>query len=190
MVGDGVSETAPAGRSWAPVNWTLLGLVVVALVVYVVVLAQGVKVIPGTSPAEHAEHGYQAVTAAANAEAAAFLTVDYKNMDKLQEKVLAGATGTFKQQYVATRTNLKTSAVTTKTVATPTIRQVAISKLSGGKATVFVAADLVRKNIDTAKSKATKACPHSGATCLYFRFKLGLTDTADGWKLSSVDFVS
>lgn len=185
-----MSPTTPTGRSWRPVNLTLLGVLVVVLVAYVVVLAAGVRVLPGTSPAERAEKGYHAVTAAATTQAKAFLSVDYRRMDALQAAVLAEATGAFKKQYAATRANLKSSAQQTKAVAVPTIRQVAISKLSGGRATVFVAADEVRTNINTTKSKATKACPHKGATCLYFRFKLSLTDTADGWKLSGVDFIS
>lgn len=171
-------------------NAVLAALVVLAIAAYVTVEVAGVRVIPGTSPAEHAEQRYDDVRAAAVERAKDVLTIDYKHMDDLQDKVLAGSTGAFKKQYTATRSSVKTSAKAAKAVAVPTIREVAVNRLSGSKATVYVAADLVRSNSRTRKVKATKTCPHKGAVCLYFRFKLGLTDTAGGWKLSKLEFVS
>lgn len=185
-----MSPSTSAGRSWQPVNVTLLAVLALACLVFLTLLVAGAAVLPGTTPANRAEQRYEAVTTAAAAQAKAFLSVDYRTMDALQAKVLAEATGSFKQQYAATKSNLKASAKATKAVAVPRIRQVAIGKLANRRATVFVAADEVRTNINTTKLKATRACPHKGATCLYFRFKLAMTETAGGWKLSGVDFIS
>ena len=100
------------------------------------------------------------------------------------------STGTFRKQYSAARVNIKAAAESARVVATPTVREVGINQLKDGKATAVVAADLVRKNSSTKKKKATKNCPHAGATCLYFRFTVELTKPADGWKLSDVEPVS
>lgn len=185
-----MSDAAGAGRVWTWLNVVLCALVVAVLVYTVVVATAGVSAVPGTSPAERAQHRYAQVQADASTDVAAFLRIDYKSMDPLQAKVLADSTGTFRKQYEQTKVNLKAEAESAKTMSTPTIRQVGVNQLNGERATVFVAADMVRSNVSTTKIKATKACPHAGATCLYFRFKIGLTLVGGSWKLSSVDFIS
>ena len=62
---------------------------------------KGAAAAPGDSKAEALSQQYKDVTEAAEAETLAFLTVDYKNMDPLIQKVLDGATGNFKAQYAA-----------------------------------------------------------------------------------------
>ena len=58
---------------------------------------KGAAATPGDSKAEALSQQYEDVTEAARAETLAFLTVDYKNMDPLIAKVLAGATGTLQE---------------------------------------------------------------------------------------------
>jgi len=171
-------------------NLVLAGLAAVALVVLLVLAIAGRGVLPGTSPADRASKQYDAATKAAGVAMDAFLSVDYHNMDKLQDRLMALSTGAFKTQYAAAQVNIKATAQAARVVATPTIKDVAIDQLSKGKATAVVAADLVRSNKATTKQKATARCPHKGASCLYFRFKVDLTQTTDGWKLSGVEPVS
>jgi len=172
------------------VNAVLAGLAALALVVLLVIAIAGRSVLPGTSPADRAAKNYTAAEDAAKSAMDAFLTVDYRNMDKLQDTLLKLSTGSFKTQYAAARVNIKATSQAARVVATPTVRDVAVSQLSATKATAVVAADLVRSNKATKKETATKACPHAGATCLYFRFTVQLAKTADGWKLSGVEPVS
>lgn len=168
----------------------LAAVLVLAIAAAIVVAIGGRKVLPGTSPADRSEKQYVAVTGAARTALDAFLSVNYKDMDPLQDRLLNLSTGSFKKQYSAARVNIKAAAQTARVVATPTVREVGINQIKDGRATAVVAADLVRKNSATKKVKATKSCPHAGAKCLYFRFTVELTKTADGWKLSDVEPVS
>jgi Mce-associated membrane protein len=169
----------------------LLGVLVLALVAYLLVLlAGGAKAVPGTTRGERAQQRYDAVTAAARKEVTAFLRVDHTNMDPLLDAVLDGATGQFKQQYAATRSSLKAAAQQAKATSTGRVKEVGVTELKGRTATVFVAADAVVTNTTTAKNPATAACPHTGAGCRFYRLKVGMAETGDGWKISSLDFVS
>ena len=69
----------------------VLALVLVAT--SVLLFTKGAAAAPGDSKAETLSRQYEDVTAAAREQTLAFLTVDYKNMDPLTDKVLAGATG-------------------------------------------------------------------------------------------------
>ena len=97
-------------------------------------------------------------TEAPREQTRAFLTVDYKNMDPLIEKVLAGATGTFKEQYERREANLKATAQQGRSVATGKVREVGIGDIDGDTAIVFVAADgsVTNKNTEgQGRSRAT-----------------------------------
>jgi Mce-associated membrane protein len=175
---------------WRWVN-VVLGVFALGLAVWLVLLlAVGPSVLPGTTKGERAAQKYDDVTAAVGKEVRAFLHVDYKKMDPLLDAVLDGATGKFRQQYAATRPGLKTAAQQAHATSTGTVKEIGISDLQGASATVFVAADAVVTNKSTTKTAATKACPHQGAVCRFYRLKVGMTHTADGWKMSSLDFVS
>jgi len=123
---------------------------------------------------------YRAVTKAADDETKAFLTVDYQNMDPLIDKVLAGATGSFKSQYSGARTNLKTSAGTAQAVSTGNVLATGVSDLDAKHAVVFVAANSSVRN----KSTKGKSEPR------YYRLKLTMTHEGGQWKTSDLEFVS
>lgn len=184
-----MTEAAKPGRS-AWLTWVLCALVLALLGYLVVVLAVGARAVPGTARAERTAQQLDDVRAAARAEMSAFLEVDYRDMDPLFAKVLDGATGTFKKQYAASQVDLRAAAQTARAKSSGTVRKVGISRLSGRSALLFVAADSVVTNRQTAKVKATKECPHAGAACRFYRFKIQMTRTADGWKMSSLDLVS
>lgn len=185
-----MDDARAAGRNWARLN-AFLGVLVVALLAYtVIVLVKGNAVTPGTTQAERTSREYDAVTAAATREIDAFLHVDYKDMDPLISSVLAGATGEFKAQYDANKVNLKAAAQSAQATSSGKVRAVGISDIDATSAVVFVAADSVVANKSTTRQKATATCPHAGSGCRFYRFKLGMQKTADGWKMSKLDFVS
>jgi len=123
---------------------------------------------------------YAAATKAAEDETVAFLTVDYTNMDPLIEKVLAGATGSFKTQYAGARNNLKSSAQTAKAVSSGKVLATGVGDIDDDNAVVFVAADSQVKN----KSTKGKSEPR------YYRLKLTMKRDAGQWRTSNLEFVS
>ncbi|WP_310963715.1 hypothetical protein [Nocardioides terrisoli] len=176
------------GRTLGPVNLVLGAVLLGVVAALVIVLVQGPS--PQAEATRGASQRYAAVKAATSKEVAAFLDVDYRDMDPLIAKVLAGATGKFRAQYSHTKVNLKAAAEAAKSVSTGKVRQVGLTDVGASTATVFVAADAVVKNSSTGKQRATKQCPHAGAVCRYYRLKIEMTHTAQGWKMSGLDFVS
>lgn len=155
-------------------------LVALLLIVTTVLLfTKGAAATPGDSRAEALSRQYDAVTEAARKETLAFLTVDYKNMDPLIAKVLAGATGTFKEQYDRTKVTLKASAQQSEALSTGKVLSVGISDIDDGNAVVFVAADSQVTN------KATKGKPQPR----YYRLKLTMVRKDDRWLTSNLQFV-
>lgn len=183
--------TEPAtGRSWTWLNPTLVALLVLVLALTAVVWFSGPGVLPGKTSAQRAADSYGAVRDAARKEVGAFLTLDYKNMDPLVQKVLDGATGKFRKQYRASKVGLESAARSARVEASGKVRYVGIDRLRGKTATVFVAADGVVSNKHTEKVQSTRACPHDGAVCRYYRFKIEMTSTPEGWKISDLGYVS
>ena len=120
------------------------------------------------------------MTKAAKAETLAFLTIDYKNMDPLIDKVIAGAAGDFKQQYAGARANLKSSTQQAQAVSTGKIKGVGVGDLDDNTAVVFVAVDSQVIN----KSTKGKGVPR------YYRLKLTMVHQGSKWLTSNLEFVS
>ena len=155
----------------------VLALVLVATTA--LLFSQGAAATPGDSKAEVLSRQYKEVTSSARKETLAFLTVDYTDMDPLIEKVLAGATGPFKEQYEGAKSQLKTTAETGQAVATGEVKEVGIGDIDGDTAVVFVAADGSVKN----KSTKGKAMPR------HYRFKLTLVRKGDKWLTSDLQIL-
>lgn len=185
-----MSDPTPAGRGVVRLNVALCAVVALLVALLVYVLVRGSAALPWTTSAEATQNGYDDVKAAASSEVTAFLRVDYRHMDPLINDVLDGATGTFRRQYGASRANLKSAAGSAHAVSTGSVKQVGITAMNSQSATVLVAADAVVRNKQTGKVKATKACPHAGAVCRFYRLKLGMRLTTDGWKMATLDFAS
>ena len=100
-------------------------------------------------------------------------------MDPLIEKVLAGATGTFKEQYERAKVTLKATAQQGQSVATGKVKEVGIGDIDGDTAIVFVAAD----GSVTNKSTKGKAQPR------YYRFKLTMVRKGDKWLTSDLQIL-
>ena len=170
----------PAGTSWRITNVVLMLVALVLVIASVLLFKQGASATPGDSRAETLSRQYKDVTKAAREETQAFLTVDYKDMDPLIEKVLDGSTGKFKQDYSAQKVNLKALAQEGQAVSTGKVLAVGIADIDDSNAVVFVAADSQVTN----KSSKGKAQPR------YLRLKLTMTRVDDAWLTSDLRFVS
>jgi Mce-associated membrane protein len=158
-------------------------LIVLALVLVAtatLLFTRGAAASPGASAAEELSRQYAKVTKAARTETLAFLTVDYTDMDPLISKVLAGATGAFKEQYEGAKTQLKTSAQQAKAKSTGKVLSVGIATIDAKNAEVFVAADSQVTNVST-KGKAQPR---------YYRLKLTMVRQGGTWLTSNLQFVN
>lgn len=177
---DPAVAAGPSSTSWRLVNvvLALLALVLVAATVLFVVKEH--RDAGGGAPARAVSQQYDAVTAAARRETLAFLTVDYQHMDPLIDKVLAGATGSFKTQYAGAKATLKSSAATSQAVSTGKVLSAGIGDLTARSAVVFVAANSQVTN----KSTQGKSQPR------YYRLKLTMVRQGSTWLTSDLQFVS
>jgi Mce-associated membrane protein len=158
----------------------VLVLVALALLTTTVLLfTRGASATPGDSKAETMSRQYDEVTEAAREQTEAFLAVDYKNMDPLIEKVLAGSTGSFKEQYSRAKVNLKASAQQAQAVSTGEVLHVGVGDIDDSDAVVFVAADSKVRNAST-KGKAQPR---------YYRLKLTMVRQGEKWLTSNLQFV-
>lgn len=177
-------------RQTSPLVW-LLGVLIIGLTAYAVaVAAVGAAIVPGQSTGEKRAASYSELRADVEQAITDFLTVDYKRIKELTAKVKEQATGQFAEDYAANEVNLQAAATQAEAQTTGEVKSIGISDISDEGATVFVAADSVVKNKTTAKEKKTKACPHEGKVCRYYRFKLTMTDTGGSWKIAQLEFVS
>ena len=168
-----------AATSWRWVNLALIALAVLLVVASALLFTRGAAAAPGDSKAETLSRQYAQVTKAARAETLAFLTVDYKDMDPLIAKVLAGATGSFKEQYEGAKGTLKSTAQQGRSVATGEVKEIGIGDMDGDTAVVFVAAD----GSVTNKTTRGKAEPRS------YRFKLTMTRKGSTWLTSDLQIL-
>jgi Mce-associated membrane protein len=171
--------TDAVATSWRWVNVALIGLALLLVVASTLLFTRGAAATPGDSRAETLSRQYAEVTRAARAETLAFLTVDYRRMDPLIAKVLAGATGTFKQQYAGAKDTLKSTAQQGRSVATGKVREVGIGDMDGDTAIAFVAAD----GSVTNRTTKGKAQPRT------YRFKLTMTRQGGRWLTSDLQIL-
>jgi len=158
----------------------VLGLVVVVLVAWLVVFAvRGSVAAPGRTPAEQQAHELTELRRAARSEAVAFLTIDYRRMDHVTDRVLAGATGAFKKQYGASAKVLKETAVSQDSIAKGYVKEIGVGTVDDDSATVFVSAGSKVKN------KGTKGKFEDRT----WRMRFNMTKVGDRWLVSQLEFV-
>lgn len=155
-------------------------LAVVLVATATLLFTKGAAATPGDSKAETLSRQHAQVTKAARTETLAFLTVDYKNMDPLIAKVVAGATGTFKEQYEGAKVNLKASAQQARAVSTGQVLSVGIADIDDSSAVAFVAAN----------SQVTNASTKGKPQPRYYRLKLTMVRKGDAWLTSDLQFVN
>lgn len=158
----------------------VLGVIVVVLVAWLVAFAVwGSGAAPGRTPAEESAQELTEIRQAARAEALAFLTIDYRRMDEVTDRVLAGATGTFKKQYQSSVKALKQAAVSQDSVAKGYVKEIGIGAVDDDSATVFVSAGSKVRNKGTEGKVQDRT----------WRMRFDLTQTGDRWLVSKLEFV-
>jgi Mce-associated membrane protein len=158
----------------------VLGLIVVVLVVWLGAFAvHGSVAAPGRTPAEQQAHELTEIRQAAQAEAIAFLTVDYRRMDQIIDRILEGATGKFKKEFESTLKVLKPGVVAQEVVAKGSVRELGVGTFDGDSATVFVS------GISRARSKETEGKFRTMPT----RLRLDMTKVGKRWLVSNLEYV-
>jgi Mce-associated membrane protein len=158
----------------------VLGLIVVVLVGWLVVFAvRGSVAAPGRTPAEEQAHELTEIRQAARAEAVAFLTIDHRRMDQVTDRVLAGATGSFKKQYRSSTKVLKDAAVGQDSFAKGYVKEIGVGTVDGDSATVFVSAGSKVRN------KGTKGKVEDRT----WRMRFDMTKVGERWLVSQLEFV-
>ena len=157
-----------------------LALILLGLLGWLVLFAvRGDVAAPGSTPAEEQAQEYSDIRRAARAETLAFLTIDHTKMDELTERVLDGATGTFKKQYQTSLKTLEESATSQESFSTGRVSEVGVSEVDADSASVFVAAGSKVKN------KGTKGQVEDRS----WRIKLTMAKEDSRWLVSNLEFV-
>lgn len=158
----------------------VLGLIVVVLVVWLGAFAvHGSVAAPGLTPAEELSEELSNIRQAARAEAVAFLTLDYRRMDEVTDRVLAGATGAFKKQYKSSVKALTQAAVSQDSLAKGYVKEIGVGTVDSDSATAFVSAGSKVKN------KGTKGKVEDRI----WRMRFNMTKVGDRWLVSQLEFV-
>jgi Mce-associated membrane protein len=151
-----------------------LALVLVGLLVGIGVLATSRDTVD-----EDLTETQHEIAAAARAEALAFLTVDHEDMDPLVDAVLAGATGSFKEQYESQREMLTNEAVRTEATSTAEVVALGVGGFTDDAGDVLIAANSTVANSKTGPEGQVR----------YFRLRLSLVREGDRWLTSNLEFV-
>jgi Mce-associated membrane protein len=152
------------------------GLVLVLLALLV---ATALVVTGGDEADEQLTAAQQDVAGAARAEALAFLTVDHRDMDRLIDAVLDGATGDFAEQYASQRETLTREAVRTEATSSPEVVSLGVGDQDGDSATVLVAANSTVTNTGTTDEGQVR----------YYRLRLELVREDGRWLTDDLRFV-
>lgn len=165
-------------RRWVLVDGALVLLALVLAVTVVVVWTREAPAAAGDEPAQRTSAVYREVTAAATEQAAAFLEVDHRDMEAVTERVLAGATGDFAEQYAASRERLVARVERARAVVTSATRVVGVAELDDQRAVVLVAADSAVRDRDTGEEEELRK----------HRMRLVLEQEDDAWLVSELGF--
>jgi Mce-associated membrane protein len=174
-----LDDDSGTGLPWRLANLVLGVLALALLATCVLLWTRGSSAQADEISATRLSRQQAAVSAAARAEATAFLAVDHRDMAPLVARVLAGATGGFAKQYAAGRRDLIASTEQSLSRSRGKVLRVGVTDLAADRATVLVAADAQVSN------RATR-----GATQpRLYRLRLTL-DRVDGrWLTSDLQFV-
>ncbi|MDQ6641819.1 MAG: hypothetical protein M3Y66_04920 [Actinomycetota bacterium] len=169
----------PARPLFGRLNAVLAVVVVALMVGLVVIIATGASGVGGSAKDTVAGRDYDAVTRAATDETLAFMAVDYRNMDPLMAKVLAGSTGQFRQEYQRSSVQLKSAVSAQQSISTGKVLSVGISTLDPNSAVVFIAADSQVQNRSTNGKKQPR----------YYRLQMDMSKVKGRWLVAKLQFV-
>lgn len=167
-----------AARRWVVVDAVLVLLALVLAVALVLAWTRDAPAAAGDDRAQRTAALYREVTAAATEQAEAFLEVDHRDMDAVTERVLAGATGDFAEQYAASRERLLMRVERARAVVTSAARVVGVAELDADRAVVLVAADSAVRDRDTGDDEELRK----------HRMRLVLERQDGAWLVSELGF--
>jgi Mce-associated membrane protein len=129
----------------------------------------------------------QAAVAAAQKQALAIMTLNYKTAKADLQRVIDGSTGTMKTQYTQSESGTASTATSTKSVSTGTVSSAGLSypkgksSFTGNKAEVLVVGDATVAFPKTKTNPASKVQVH-------YRFVFEMQKEGEVWKSAQLNF--
>ncbi len=120
----------------------------------------------------------QEAVAAATQLGVNFTTLDYRSFDRDAARVLAGATGTFKQEFSAQSAQLKQLVTTNKAVSKGKVVTAGLVSHDDDSARVLLVVDA-----DVTNASATSPVPR------HYRVQVDLSRSGERWLASQLQFV-
>lgn len=151
----------------------------VALTVLVVgLLVAGGMLLPRWQEARAEDERRRDVLRAATAEVVAFTTLDHRNLEPSIDRVLEGATGDFKEQFEASRSQLEQLSRDNESVSEGRVLEAGVVSMDEDSATVVVVADSQVTNKSTEEPQPR-----------HYRLQLDLVLQGGRWLTSDLQFV-
>ena len=150
----------------------------VGLVVVVLLLVAGERALARRDAGDRADD-HEAAAAAASAEVEGLIDISGSTSDAAMKKLLAGATAEFRTELESQAARLQKALASNKVDARGEAVSTGVTKLSGDKATVIVAAT------GTVRNKSTKQAEPRN-----YRLKVDLLRTDGTWLVSGLEFVA
>lgn len=166
-------DGAGAARRLGPVLWAL------ALVLLVVAGLLVWKVAWPAHRLEQERAADAAALAAGRAMAVNYSTLDYRQFDAYQQRILDGSTGSFHDQWGKESSQLKSLVTDNKSTSTPTRTEAALVTADADSAEVLVGV----------VAGTTNTAAPDGVTKTY-RMDLKLSKVSGRWKVSDLAYVS
>jgi Mce-associated membrane protein len=174
-----VTETLPEAPPRLPLSRRArtAAIVLAALSVVLVALsvAFGVTALSHQRDRDDLRDAREAAVTAARQEIINLHTISYQTADADLARVLAGATGKFKEQFSEAKTDLKPIVVANKTVTSAQINAAGVVRADTDSATVLVSVDRTVKDA----SDTTGAANH-------FRYRVELEKHGGRWLVSDL----
>ena len=155
-------------------RWLVAALAVLVLAL----LVTGAVLLPRWQDARAEEERRRDVLRAATAEVVAFTTLDYRDIEPSVDRVLEGATGDFKDQFEASRSQLEQLSRDNESVSEGRVLEAGVVSMDEDSATVVVVADsqVTNKSTDEAQPR-------------HYRLQLDLVLEDGRWLTSDLQFV-
>jgi Mce-associated membrane protein len=150
----------------------LLGVLLVALVVTAGVLGWQLR------EAQAEEDRRVQIMQAATEHAVAFLSVDYRQVRRDTAKVIEGAAGQFRRQYVSSRGRLESLVRDNESVSRGKVLSVGLVSADADSARAIVVADSSVRNLASPRPQPR-----------HYRLQLDLVRQGERWLVSSLQFV-
>lgn len=153
-------------------------LAVALTVLVVALLVAGGVLLPRWQEARSEDERRRDVLRAATAEVVAFTTLDHRNLEPSVDRVLEGATGDFKEQFEASRSQLEQLSRDNESVSEGRVLEAGVVSMDEDSATVAVVADSQVTNKSTEEPQPR-----------HYRLQLDLVLQGGRWLTSDLQFV-